>query len=59
MGSGDVNDRPPLGQPDAEPEPDEEDFAAEHETTAVDKDITTGDDTDREPESPRGWAGSD
>ncbi|MEH1126879.1 hypothetical protein [Micromonospora sp. CPCC 206061] len=53
-----MNDLPPLGQPeDAEPEPDTEDFAAEHDDTAVDEDITGGRDGDREPESPRGWAG--
>ena len=59
-----VNDEPgqarlaPLGQPagDVEPE-DEPDFATEHEETAVDEEIITGADTEREPESPRGWSG--
>lgn len=50
---------PALGQP-AEgkgtvPEPD---FANEHDRTAVDRDIVTGEDEDeREPESPQGWSG--
>ncbi|MEV1286466.1 hypothetical protein [Micromonospora sp. NPDC049679] len=48
---------PALGQPDAEPAPEsDDDFAGEHDDTAVDEDILTGVD-DREPESPRGWAG--
>ncbi|MBY8873312.1 hypothetical protein K7640_15875 [Micromonospora sp. PLK6-60] len=50
---------PALGQPpegtDTLPEPD---FANEHEETAVADDIITGEDREeREPESPRGWAG--
>ncbi|MGB2570214.1 hypothetical protein ACPFP2_17415 [Micromonospora citrea] len=48
---------PALGQPpegtDSLPEPD---FANEHDRTAVDRDIITGDD-EREPETSRGWAG--
>jgi hypothetical protein len=54
---------PPLGQPENDPtEPvvsDEPDFASEHEDTAVSKRITSGDDTDREPEAPEGWGGLD
>ncbi|RGC66381.1 hypothetical protein C5N14_23580 [Micromonospora sp. MW-13] len=51
---------PALGQPpegrDSTPEPD---FADEHDRTAVDRDIITGDEDDeeREPESPHGWSG--
>ncbi|WBB79540.1 hypothetical protein O7606_25885 [Micromonospora sp. WMMD882] len=50
---------PALGQPpegaDTLPEPD---FANEHEETAVDRDIITGEDKEeRESESPRGWSG--
>jgi hypothetical protein len=64
---------PALGQPPLDPdndpnagrEPDDTgqepdgdpDFASEHEETAVDEAIITGADTDREPESPRGWSG--
>ncbi|SCG51793.1 hypothetical protein [Micromonospora coxensis] len=48
---------PALGQPpegtDTLPEPD---FANEHDRTAVDRDIITGED-EREPETSRGWAG--
>ncbi|MDI5943167.1 hypothetical protein ABUL04_04525 [Micromonospora harpali] len=48
-----------LGQPpeglDSTPEPD---FANEHDQTAVDADVITGEDEDeREPESPHGWSG--
>lgn len=49
-----------LGQPpegrDTTPDPD---FAGEHEATAVDEDIITGDEDEeeREPESPHGWSG--
>ncbi|SCL41627.1 hypothetical protein GA0074692_6415 [Micromonospora pallida] len=48
-----------LGQPteevDTTPDPD---FATEHDRTAVDRDIITGEDEeDREPESPTGWSG--
>jgi hypothetical protein len=50
--------RPALGQPPQGADPDgDPDFASEHEETAVDDDIITGEDTDREPEAPRGWAG--
>ncbi|NBE80391.1 hypothetical protein [Micromonospora rubida] len=51
---------PALGQPpegpDTMPEPD---FADEHDLTAVDPDIITGDEDDeeRETESPHGWSG--
>lgn len=50
---------PALGQPDRGtdtlPEPD---FANEHDRTAVDRDIITGEDEEeREPESPSGWSG--
>ncbi|GIM87255.1 hypothetical protein [Salinispora arenicola] len=50
-----------LGQPpdgrDTLPEPD---FAREHDVTAVDRDVITGEDADeREAESPRGWSGED
>jgi len=45
--------QPPTGTPDADP-----DFAEEHEETAVDEDVISGEDEERrEPESPRGWAG--
>jgi hypothetical protein len=44
----------PLGDPAGEP-----DIAGEHEDTAVDKRIVAGEDEEREPESPRGWAGAD
>ncbi|HEY8534618.1 MAG TPA: hypothetical protein VIL44_12265 [Micromonospora sp.] len=48
---------PALGEPDAQPLPDgDNDFAGEHDNTAVDESILTGTD-DREPESPRGWSG--
>ena len=48
----------PLGQAAGDPDPeDEPDFATEHEESAVDEDIITGADVDREPESPRGWSG--
>lgn len=55
--------RPALGQPPRGADldlagADEADFAREHEETAVDEEITTGADRgEREPESPRGWAG--
>ncbi|AXO36309.1 hypothetical protein [Micromonospora sp. B006] len=50
-----------LGQPpegvDTLPEPD---FANEHDRTAVDREVITGEDEDeREPEASRGWAGED
>jgi hypothetical protein len=47
-----TDNREPIGDPDD----DQADFAGEHDDTAVDEEITSGDD-DREPESPRGWAG--
>lgn len=48
--------QPPDG-PDTLPEPD---FAREHDVTAVDRDIITGEDADvREEESPRGWSGEE
>ncbi len=51
---------PALGQPVEAPEPEgDNDFAGEHDTTAVDDTITARRDTDREPESPSGWAGMD
>lgn len=44
---------PTAGAPDTDP-----DFAEEHEETAVDEDIITGEDEERrEPEAARGWAG--
>ena len=42
----------PIGDPD-----EQEDFAGEHAGTAVDEDVTSGQDDDAEPESPKGWAG--
>lgn len=49
---------PPLGQPVNQTDPeDEPEFAGEHDKTAVDEEIITGADTEREPESPRGWSG--
>lgn len=52
--------REPIGDPDdARVDPAEAasgDFASEHDDTAVDEEITTGDDGG-ETESPRGWAG--
>ncbi|MFC6022434.1 hypothetical protein ACFP2T_40550 [Plantactinospora solaniradicis] len=61
MTEDDERDRPrlaPLGQAPGDTEPeDEPNFAAEHDKTAVAEDIITGTDTDREPESPRGWSG--
>ncbi|MEO3929554.1 hypothetical protein ACQEVC_16325 [Plantactinospora sp. CA-294935] len=48
----------PLGQAPGDTEPrDDPDFTAEHDKTAVDEEIITGSDTEREPESPRGWSG--
>lgn len=48
----------PLGRAPGETEPeDEPNFAAEHDKTAVAEDIITDTDTEREPESPRGWSG--
>jgi hypothetical protein len=49
-----------LGQPASAPDADaDSDFAEEHEETAVDEDIISGEDDYREPEAPRGWAGED
>ena len=51
---------PPLGRPAGDTEPDADpDFAAEHEDTAVGKDITSGTDDAAEPESPTGWSGGE
>ncbi|MDG4789480.1 hypothetical protein O7626_26750 [Micromonospora sp. WMMD1102] len=48
----------PLGQPPDETDPqDDPDFTNEHDKTAVDEEIITDSDTEREPESPRGWSG--
>ena len=53
---------PALGQPAGDVDPDlgeedeADDFAGEHEDTAVDESITTGRDRGEE-ESPHGWAG--
>ncbi len=50
---------PALGQPDVAPDPQgDSDFAAEHDSTAVDDKIMTGDEP-REPARPTGWAGLD
>ncbi|MBF9132400.1 hypothetical protein I0C86_26125 [Plantactinospora sp. S1510] len=61
MSEHDEQNRPgrvPLGQAPGDTEPeDEPNFAAEHDKTAVAEDIITDTDTDREPESPRGWSG--
>lgn len=48
-----------LGQPPTAPDPNANpDFAREHQETAVDDEIITGEDeNEREPEAPRGWAG--
>lgn len=49
---------PAIGHPPGETEPENDpDFATEHEETAVSEDIITGQERDREPESPRGWSG--
>ncbi len=49
---------PALGQPVEEPTPDgDHDFAGEHDATAVDQDITAGQDSDAEEESPAGSSG--
>jgi hypothetical protein len=48
----------PIGQPVDEPAPEgDDDFAGEHDDTAVGEDITSGRDDSREPESPTGWSG--
>jgi hypothetical protein len=51
---------PAIGHPhersdETPPRDDQSDFAAEHNDTAVDKDIETG--ADGEEESPQGWSG--
>ncbi|MEV0720613.1 hypothetical protein [Asanoa sp. NPDC050611] len=52
--------REPLGRAPGDTDPadpgEDDDFAAEHEDTAVDESITDGKDRGEE-ESPRGWAG--
>jgi hypothetical protein len=48
---------PALGDDDGLPDGDS-DFAAEHDDTAVDPDVT-GDRDRGEPESPDGWSGMD
>ena len=52
--------REPLGRPPGDTDPadtgEADDFATEHEDTAVDESITDGKDK-RESESPHGWAG--
>jgi len=51
---------PAIGHPTQEPENAGDrtaDFAEEHDTTAVDEDITSGRDKEREEESPHGWSG--
>ena len=45
--------REPIGDPDD----DQADFAGEHDDTAVDEEVTSGRDGDREPEAPEGWSG--
>jgi hypothetical protein len=54
--------REPLGRAPGDTDPadtgEADDFAVEHEDTAVDESITDGGDKgSREPESPHGWAG--
>ena len=50
---------PALGQPVEEPTPEgDDDFAGEHDATAVDKKITAGGGPG-EAESPHGWSGMD
>jgi hypothetical protein len=50
---------PALGTPDEQPTPEgDDDFASEHDATAVDQDVTADRDVG-EPESPDGWAGPD
>ena len=46
--------REPIGDPDDEG--GQADFAGEHDDTAVDEDVTSGEEAG-EQESPRGWAG--
>ena len=50
---------PALGTPVEEPVPEgDNDFAGEHDATAVDQDVTA-DRNVGEPESPDGWSGLD
>ncbi|HEY7273531.1 MAG TPA: hypothetical protein VH502_12425 [Actinoplanes sp.] len=50
---------PALGTPDEQPAPEgDDDFAGEHDATAVDQDVTAGRDVG-ETESPDGWSGLD
>lgn len=51
-----------LGRPAGDTSADtstDDDFAGEHEHTAVDRRIISGTDAEREEESPRGWSGMD
>lgn len=49
---------PALGQPVEQPVPEgDNDFAGEHDSTTVDRDVTAGRDGDKESESPSGWSG--
>jgi hypothetical protein len=51
---------PALGQPVEEPTPEgDDDFAGEHDATAVDQRITSGSGGADESESPEGWSGLD
>jgi hypothetical protein len=55
---------PALGQPASgptdEPTPDRDaDFAGEHDSTVVDKDVTADREHDTEAETPEGWSGLD
>jgi hypothetical protein len=51
---------PALGQPEHDELPDRDpDFSNEHDATAVDQDITAGEEPAGEPESPTGWSGMD
>jgi hypothetical protein len=50
---------PALGTPEEQPTPEgDDDFADEHDATAVDQGVTAGRDVG-EPESPEGWSGLD
>jgi hypothetical protein len=50
---------PAIGQPEGAADPTgDPDFSNEHQETAVDDEVITGEDADeREPEAPRGWSG--
>jgi hypothetical protein len=49
---------PALGQPPEGKDTLPAGLRREHDRTAVDRDVVTGEDEDeREPESPRGWSG--